>query len=56
MMREYGDDWPAQWLRARNLSEWAEYWSNLRGRDDRAEDSTPTISNEEAIYANGTVH
>jgi len=46
----------AQWLRPRNLSEWAEYWSNLRGRDNRTEDSTPTIPNGEAIYANGAGH
>src|SRR5260370_25136543 len=31
MIREFGDDWPVQWLRARNLPEWAEYCSSLRG-------------------------
>jgi hypothetical protein len=56
MIREYGDDWPVQWLRARNLSEWADYWSSLRGRDSRAQGSAPTIPSGEASYANGAVH
>jgi len=56
MIREYGDDWPVEWLRARNLSEWAEYWSELKGRDSRESDSAPIIPNSEAIYANGTAH
>jgi len=56
MMREYGDDWPVEWLRSRNLSEWAEYWSELRGRESREPESVPIIPNSQAIYANGAVH
>ena len=56
MIREYGDDWPVQWLRARNLSEWAEYWSSLRGGDSGAQGSAPTTPSRETIYANGAVH
>ena len=56
MMREYGDDWPVEWLRARSLSEWAEYWSELRGRESRKPESVPIIPNSQAIYANGAVH
>ena len=26
---EYGDRWPAEWLRRRGLSEWAAYWEQL---------------------------
>ena len=31
MMREYGDNWPAQWLRSKGLREWAGHWEKLRG-------------------------
>jgi hypothetical protein len=55
-MREYGEDWPAEWLRGRGLSDWADYWNKLKRRDSREYVSPPAISNGEAIYANGTAY
>lgn len=27
---KYGDSWPAEWLRSRNLAEWADYWYKVQ--------------------------
>jgi len=29
-IKEYGDQWPAEWLRSRGLAEWADYWRNVQ--------------------------
>ena len=55
MMREYGDNWPAQWLRSRGLREWAGHWEKLRGmgEHDREDPSARLLSNGDAGYVNG---
>jgi type IV secretion system protein VirB4 len=34
MMREHGDTWTVEWLRAHGLSDWAEYLRELQGHTD----------------------
>jgi type IV secretion system protein TrbE len=54
MMREYGHNWPAQWLRSKGLREWAEYWEQLMGMDEH--DQRPSrrlFSNGDAAFVNG---
>lgn len=29
-IQQYGDDWPAEWLRSRGLAEWADYWHKVK--------------------------
>src|SRR5262249_16302355 len=53
MMREYGDNWPAEWLRSRGLGAWAEYWEKLRGEHDRERPSARLFSTGDAASVNG---
>src|SRR5271166_2439632 len=54
-MREYGDNWPAQWLRSRGLREWAEYWEKLMGmgEHDRERPSARLFSDGAVSSVNG---
>jgi type IV secretion system protein TrbE len=29
LAQQYGDSWPAEWLRSRGLADWAEYWKTI---------------------------
>jgi type IV secretion system protein VirB4 len=49
MIAEYGESWPAEWLRERGLNDWAEYWLAAAGKP-----VIPVVSPR--IYANGEVH
>jgi type IV secretion/conjugal transfer VirB4 family ATPase len=33
-MAQYGDAWPAEWLRSRGLADWADYWQTLKFSPD----------------------
>jgi type IV secretion system protein VirB4 len=52
MIAEYGDRWPAEWLRERGLGEWADYW--LAAADTEAASDSRGFG--ASPYANGKVH
>jgi type IV secretion system protein VirB4 len=56
MMREYGDNWPAQWLRSRGLREWAEYWEKLWGEHDQRPSARLFRNGAAAVNGNSEVH
>jgi hypothetical protein len=55
MIGEYGDRWAAEWLRGRDLDDWADYLDRLGARMELPIHPRP-LNDEYFIAVNGCVH
>jgi len=55
LIREHGDDWKTEWLRRRDLHDWADYVGKLQQRELTLTNNISAFTNEPPVV-NGRVH
>ena len=56
MMREHGDSWTVEWLRARGLTDWAEYLGKLHDHSGTGLSAVLGINGSSEVSVNGEFH
>jgi len=56
MMREHGDSWTVEWLRARGLTDWAEYLDKLHDHKGTSLSAVLGAHDSAEFSVNGKLH